>query len=236
MPPAPPSFVVVDTETTGLDAFHDRIIDLGAVRLGPDLQIVDRFQTLVDPGVPIPLHVSRMVGLTQDDLREAPSFAEAYRHFRRFTAGAVLVAHNAPFDREHLAAGARRAGLPELPDAWLDTLEAALCSTPSWTGTRSAARRGLRHRAAVARAFLTPRPPPSSWHGWRAARPGWRSVSGGCSKRYPGRRWASCWRALPRRTRHPRLSSPTNRERTPPSSPYCPCTATTGASNSAQRM
>ena len=130
MPPLPPSFVVLDTETTGLDPLCDRVIDLGAVRLGPHLEIVERFQTLVDPGVPVPLYISRMVGLTQTDLDGAPSFADAYESFRAFVGDAVLVGHNVAFDREHLAAGARRAGLPALANDWLDTLEAALLLYP----------------------------------------------------------------------------------------------------------
>jgi ATP-dependent DNA helicase DinG len=130
MPPAARAFVVLDTETTGLDTAVDRVIDLGAVRLGPGLEVVERFQTLVDPGIPIPLAVTRLVGLTQDDLRGAPTFAEAYRAFRAFAGDAVLVGHNAAFDREHLAAGARRAGLPALDNEWLDTLDAALLLYP----------------------------------------------------------------------------------------------------------
>jgi ATP-dependent DNA helicase DinG len=130
MPPAAPTFVVIDTETTGLDPAQDRLIDIGAVRLDRRLQIVDRFQTLVTPGVPLPLAVTRLVGLSEADLLGAPAFAEAYQDLRAFVADATLVAHNAAFDREHLAAGARRAGLPQLTNAWLDTLQAALLLYP----------------------------------------------------------------------------------------------------------
>ena len=78
----------------------------------------------------MPLYISRMVGLTQTDLDGAPSFADAYESFRAFVGDAVLVGHNVAFDREHLAAGARRAGLAALANEWLDTLEAALLLYP----------------------------------------------------------------------------------------------------------
>ena len=66
-----PQLVVLDTETTGLDPERDRIIDIGAVRLGPELEVRDRFVTLVDPGVPIPLFITRLVGITDADVRGA---------------------------------------------------------------------------------------------------------------------------------------------------------------------
>ena len=127
---APPQLVVLDTETTGLDAERDRIIDIGAVRLGPNLEVRDRFVTLVDPGVPIPLFITRLVGITDADVCGAPSFAAAFADLREFAGDAVLVGHNVGFDREHLAAGARRAGLPPLANTWFDTLEAALLLYP----------------------------------------------------------------------------------------------------------
>lgn len=126
MPTAPPRVVVIDTETTGLDPRQDRIIDLGAVLLGPDLEIEDRFSTLVDPGIPVPLFVTRLTGIDETMLAGAPSFAEAFRSLRAFAADAMPAAHNAPFDRDHLDTAAVRVGLTPLAGPWFDTLEAAL--------------------------------------------------------------------------------------------------------------
>ena len=127
-----PQLVVLDTETTGLDPERDRIIDIGAVRLGPDLEIHERFVTLVDPGVPIPLFITRLVGINDTDVRGAPAFPEAFASLREFVGDAVLVGHNVGFDRDHLAAGAHIAGLPLLANAWFDTLEAALLLYPEF--------------------------------------------------------------------------------------------------------
>ena len=130
MPRARPQFVVVDTETTGLDPLTDRVIDIGAVRLDADLDVVDRFTTLVDPGVPVPLFVTRLTGISDADLAGAPGAAEALAGLREFAGDAVLVGHNAAFDREHLAAAARRAGVAPLAGDWFDTLDAALLLYP----------------------------------------------------------------------------------------------------------
>ena len=130
MPRARPRFVVIDTETTGLDPLHDRIIDIGAVRLDAVLRVTDRFTTLVDAGVPIPLFVTRLTGIEDADVAGAPGIAEALTQLRAFAGDAVLVGHNAAFDRDHLAAAARRAGTAPLENEWFDTLEAALLLYP----------------------------------------------------------------------------------------------------------
>jgi Rad3-related DNA helicase/DNA polymerase III epsilon subunit-like protein len=130
MPVTPPRIVVLDTETTALDPREGRLIDIGALRLGPGLAVEESFSTLLDPGVPIPLAITRLVGLSDDDVRDAPSPRAALSALRDFVGEAVLVAHNCAFDREHLAAGALRAGLPPLTNQWFDTLEAALLLYP----------------------------------------------------------------------------------------------------------
>ncbi|HET6494167.1 MAG TPA: exonuclease domain-containing protein [Thermoleophilia bacterium] len=128
----PLGIVVLDTETTALDPRDGRLIDIGAVRLGPGLAVEERFTTLLDPGVPIPLAITRLVGLSDDDVRDATSPHEGLSALRDFVGDGMLVAHNAAFDRQHLAAGAFRAGLPPLTNQWFDTLEAALLLYPEF--------------------------------------------------------------------------------------------------------
>ncbi len=130
MPRRRPQFVVLDTETTGLDPHRDRVIDIGAVRLDAELRVTARFATLVDPGIPVPLFVTRLTGITDADLRDAPDAAEALSGLREFAGDAVLVGHNAAFDREHLQAAALRARVAPLAADWFDTLEAALLLYP----------------------------------------------------------------------------------------------------------
>ena len=90
-------FVVVDLETTGLRPGTSRICEIGAVSV-EGLVATDTFETLVDPGVPLPAIVTSLTGIGDEDLVFAPGAADAVRAFLAFAGDAVLVAHNARFD------------------------------------------------------------------------------------------------------------------------------------------
>lgn len=102
-------FVAVDTETTGL-AWHETLVELGAVRFRGGV-VVATWRTLVNPRRPIPEAATRIHGLTDAQVAEAPDAREALVEFQRFCEGAVLLAHNARFDRDILATQYARAGL-----------------------------------------------------------------------------------------------------------------------------
>ena len=90
-------YVVVDLETTGLRPVRSAICEIGAVRID-GLLPAGAFQTLVDPGLPLPRAVASLTGLADRDLRGAPSVESAVRRFVGFAGDSVLVAHNARFD------------------------------------------------------------------------------------------------------------------------------------------
>ena len=94
-------FVVFDLETTGLSATRDRICEIGAVRVR-GLELVDSFQSLVNPGVALPEPVARLTGLRSPELRRAPSASSVVRRFLAFTGDDLLVAHNSRFDQRFL--------------------------------------------------------------------------------------------------------------------------------------
>ena len=94
-------FVVFDLETTGLSATRDRICEIGAVRVR-ELELVDSFQSLVNPGVALPEPVARLTGLRSPELRRAPSVSTVVRRFLAFAGGDLLVAHNSRFDQRFL--------------------------------------------------------------------------------------------------------------------------------------
>src|SRR6266404_4830892 len=91
------TYVVVDLETTGLRPGSSQICEIGAVKV-IGFEIVDEFETLVDPHVPLAAVISSLTGLTDRLLRGAPSAPAAVRDFLAFAGDAVLVAHNARFD------------------------------------------------------------------------------------------------------------------------------------------
>jgi len=90
-------FVVLDVEAIGAKGLPARIIEIGAyhVRSG---KILDEFQSLVDPGVPLPRFIAALTGITDEMLKGAPEFAEVVDAWLEFAADAVLVAHDSKFD------------------------------------------------------------------------------------------------------------------------------------------
>ena len=95
------TYVVVDLETTGLRPGSSQICEIGAVKI-VGFEIVDEFETLVDPGTPLGATITAITGLTDGQLRGAPRAPEAVQRFMRFAGDAVLVAHNARFDLSFL--------------------------------------------------------------------------------------------------------------------------------------
>lgn len=113
------TFVIFDTETTGLDA-TSYIVEIGAVKIKNE-RLIGTFSSLVRPPVPIPRNVASIHGITDEVVRDAPSFGRVIDKFLEFAKDAVLVAHNAPFDMKILAVNLLRAGRKLIDNPVLDT-------------------------------------------------------------------------------------------------------------------
>jgi DNA polymerase-3 subunit epsilon len=95
-----PALAFVDLETTGTHAAADRITEIGIVRVDDvdgDLRVRE-WQSLVDPGVPIPPAIQVLTGITDTMVARAPTFASLAHHVLGMLRDCVLVAHNARFD------------------------------------------------------------------------------------------------------------------------------------------
>jgi len=91
------SYVVLDLETTGAKAPPCRIIEIGAFRV-QNGEIVDEFNTLVNPETAIPDFISSLTNISNEMVRTAPKFEEVVAGFLEFLGDSILVAHNYAFD------------------------------------------------------------------------------------------------------------------------------------------
>ncbi len=97
-------YVVVDVETTGgQPTGSDRVTEVAAVHVvGGDVRLA--FHSLVNPGRPIPWHITRLTGIDDRMVRDAPRFGDIAGEFAAHLVGRVFVAHNARFDFGFLSA------------------------------------------------------------------------------------------------------------------------------------
>lgn len=93
----PSSYTVIDVETTGLDPEHDLLIETAALRVR-DSVVVDRYSSLINPGVPISDFISHLTGITNEELSSAPAVIDVLPEFIDFIGDDILVGHNVNFD------------------------------------------------------------------------------------------------------------------------------------------
>ena len=113
-------FIAFDLETTGLSAFKDTIIEIGAVRIRGG-EPVETFQTFVAPGRRLSPKIIELTGITDEMLRGAPELHDVLPEFLKFCGGRPLVAHNADFDVGFVTAACERERIPFEP-TYMDTL------------------------------------------------------------------------------------------------------------------
>jgi DNA polymerase-3 subunit epsilon len=118
------TFVVVDLETTGGSPADSSITEIGAVKVRGG-QILGEFQSLVDPGRPMPPFIALLTGITDAMLAGAPKLTAALPTFLEFARGSVLVAHNAGFDIGFLRAGCEQTGHEWPKPTVIDTVHLA---------------------------------------------------------------------------------------------------------------
>jgi DNA polymerase III epsilon subunit len=127
-------FVILDVETTGLSPEQgDRVCELGAIKVRAGREI-DRYHTLIHPGIPIPEEARKIHKITDEMLKEAPAFGVIARTLREFLAGSVMIAQNAKFDLGFINAEFIRSGLGRLTIPAVDTVTLARRVRPGLSG------------------------------------------------------------------------------------------------------
>ena len=123
-------FVILDTETTGLTPrFGDRIVEIALLKVR-NREIVDRFESLINPGRPISPGASAINGITDEMVQFSPYFTQIADQVLAFIADSVLVIHNARFDLGFLASQLNLAKRPNPVNPVLDTIRLAKLAYP----------------------------------------------------------------------------------------------------------
>ena len=96
------TYVVLDCETTGFSQYMNEIIEIAMIKYVKG-ELVDQFSTLVAPSEEIPPHITELTGITNVDLKNAPSFDEVMPKILAFIRGFTIVGHNITFDLRFLS-------------------------------------------------------------------------------------------------------------------------------------
>ena len=113
-------FVVFDIETTGLSNVSCGITEIGAVKV-KNGEVLERYNTFVNPEMPIPAEITKLTSITDDMVKDAPVIAEVLPHFLDFVGDRLLIAHNADFDIGFIREAAKRCAIP-FDHPYLDTV------------------------------------------------------------------------------------------------------------------
>jgi CBS domain-containing protein len=127
--------VVIDTETTGLDPFSARIVEIGAVRLvGGRIKPADTFQRLVRPHIPIPTAASAIHQIDDAKVANASRFSEIWPELSKYIDDSIVIGHALGFDLAVLKRECERSGIAFRLPRTLDTRLLAQLAEPNLDG------------------------------------------------------------------------------------------------------
>lgn len=109
--------IFLDTETTGMNKYSDRIVEVCCIEVDEHLKEVANYHAYINPQRDVPWFVRKIHGLDNKFLADKPTFREIGRDLILFLEGAELYAHNMAFDSSMLDAELKRNGFPTLSEA-----------------------------------------------------------------------------------------------------------------------
>ena len=115
--------VAIDVETTGLNAKTDRVVELALVSVAEDGKVIWTWQSLFDPERPIPSSASAIHGISDEQTKSAPTFAQKADEVTARLEKKVLLAHNLKFDIGFLKEELKRCGRDLPATRGIDTLK-----------------------------------------------------------------------------------------------------------------
>ena len=117
------TYCVFDLETTGISFRTEKITEIGIMKV-KNGEVIDSFETFVNPEKPIPMRVQEITHITDDMVKDAPTIEEVLPKVLEFFGDSVLVAHNADFDTSFIKYNCEKMGL-KFDNTYLDTLRLA---------------------------------------------------------------------------------------------------------------
>lgn len=102
-------YAIIDVETTGTSASYGKLTEI-AIILHNGFDVTDTFTTLINPECNIPYNITRLTGITNDMVENAPKFYEVAKKIVELTGGRIFVAHNAQFDYSFIKEEFKRLG------------------------------------------------------------------------------------------------------------------------------
>lgn len=112
------NYCVLDLETTGLSPNYDSIIEIGIIKVKEN-KIVDKYNSLINPGFLINEYITSITGITNEMLKGKPKIIDLKKEVLNFIGNDVLVGHNISFDVSFLQKGFNE----ELKNEYIDTLQ-----------------------------------------------------------------------------------------------------------------
>jgi DNA polymerase-3 subunit epsilon len=125
-------YCIFDFETTGMSGRQDKVIEIGMVKIRNG-KIAETFSSFINPGRPIPYFITKLTGITNADVENAPFFDEVFNRMKEFIGDAVLIAHNLSFDHSFLKHECVNAELEFLTNEAVCTLRLARKLYPQFT-------------------------------------------------------------------------------------------------------
>ncbi len=113
-------YCVLDTETTGLSAYYDEIIEIGILRVRNN-EIVDRYSQLIQPKYVIDPFITSLTGITNEMVADMPSILDVKDEVLSFLGEDIIIGHNTSFDMSFL----NEAFEEELNNEYMDTMQFA---------------------------------------------------------------------------------------------------------------